>query len=135
MSISLKKYLKLKYSQERVNILAITNIILLILLFFIFLFPFSVQSDIDVFFPRIITSDVIGEDNLIITITAENVIYLNKELATLKELSQELVKNKGHSVLIKAEHRTSLGRIVEVWDICRSLGIEKINLATKQEGQ
>ena len=133
--MNFKKYLKLNYSAEHINLLAMINLALLIVMFFMFLFPFTNQSGIDVLFPRTITSDIIKQENIIITITEENLIYLKEKIITLKELQKELSKNpdKNLSVLIKAEHRTSLGRIVEVWDLCRTLGIEKINLATKQE--
>jgi biopolymer transport protein ExbD len=135
--MNFKKYLKLTYSTEHISLLALINVILLIVIFFMFLFPFTVQSGIDIFFPRVITSDMIKQENFIITITGENLVYLNGQITTLKELHQKLSKyqNKDRSVLIKAEHRTSLGRIVDVWDLCRNSGIEKINLATKQEDQ
>jgi biopolymer transport protein ExbD len=35
--------------------------------------------------------------------------------------------------LIKADKRASLGRVVEVWDMARDLGITQINIATNQE--
>ena len=35
------------------------------------------------------------------------------------------------SLFIKADRRASVGRIVEVWDLARDLGIPKINIATE----
>jgi len=35
--------------------------------------------------------------------------------------------------MIKADRRSSMGRIVDIWDLCRQLGIEKINIATTRE--
>ena len=84
--------------------------------------------------PRTITSDVMKEKNLVITISGEDIIYFNNKIFTVKELPSELHKYipASPSILIKTDRRASVGRIVDVWDICRTLGIEKINIAANQ---
>ncbi|HPN56328.1 MAG TPA: biopolymer transporter ExbD, partial [Candidatus Omnitrophota bacterium] len=71
----------------------------------------------------------------IIIISSENVIYHNDAVLTLEELNQRLQDLRGRDipVLIKADRRASLGRMVDVWDICRKYGIERINIATTQD--
>ena len=105
------------------------------LIFFILSSSLASQSGINVKLPKAITSDTIKEENLTITVTSENVIYLDNKIITFKELRRELGKNvkKNRPVLIKADRRSSLGRIVDVWDLCRELGIERINIAADQE--
>jgi len=49
----------------------------------------------------------------------------------LKQLLQK-EKERTKGVLIKADKRASLGRIIQVWDICREMGIQKLNIATLQ---
>ncbi|MCH7773641.1 MAG: biopolymer transporter ExbD [Bacteroidetes bacterium] len=53
----------------------------------------------------------------------------------MKELKRRLSQPniKDHPLLIKADRRASVGRIVDIWDLCRNLGIERINIATNQE--
>jgi biopolymer transport protein ExbD len=96
---------------------------------------FVFQSGITVKLPKAVTSEVIKEENLIITITSENVLYINDKVSTMKTLRQELQKkeNKERLILIKADRRASLGRIIDIWDLCRELGIERVNIATNQE--
>ena len=36
-------------------------------------------------------------------------------------------------VMIKADRRASMGRIVDIWDLCRELNIERINIATNHD--
>ncbi len=62
-------------------------------------------------------------------------MYLNNKVVTAKELKQELGNpvHKDRPILIKADRRASMGRIVDVWDLCRQLGIERINIATNRE--
>ncbi|NQT94941.1 MAG: biopolymer transporter ExbD, partial [Candidatus Omnitrophica bacterium] len=55
-----------------------------------------------------------------------------QKLVTLKELSSILkrIASARLPVLIKADKKTSLGRIVLVWDICRQEGVSRVNIAT-----
>lgn len=96
---------------------------------------FVFQSGIKVRLPKAITSEVIKEENLIITLTSENVLYINSRVSTMKDLKEELAKkeNKERLILIKADRRSSLGRVIDIWDLCRELGIERVNIATNQE--
>ncbi len=95
---------------------------------------FTFQSGITVKLPKAVTSDLIKEDNFIITITSENVIYANSKVISFNELQKELGKRdyKKRPILIQADRRASVGRIVDVWDLCRNLGIERISIATNQ---
>jgi biopolymer transport protein ExbD len=40
---------------------------------------------------------------------------------------------RNQSILIKADKRALLGRVVEIWDTARDLGINQINIATNQD--
>lgn len=129
-----KRHFKLEYGLEPINMAPLIDVIFQLLIFFMLTSSFTFQSGINVKLPKAITSDVIQEENLIITVTGENVIYLNNKVITVNELRRELQKpaHKSHPILIKADRRSSLGRIVDVWDLCRELGIERVNIATDQ---
>jgi len=126
---------KLQYGIHPINIVPAINVIFLLLIFFILTSPLTFQSGITVRLPKTVTSDIIKDENLVVTITGENVIYLNGALVTVKELQAKLSKqnNQKLSVLIKADRRASVGRIVDVWNLCRILSIERINIATNQD--
>lgn len=67
-----------------------------------------------------------------IAITSEDVIYFHNKVVTELELKQ-LLKNpalKKQPILIKADRRSSLARIIDVWNVCRELGLDRVNLAT-----
>ncbi len=131
-----KRYSRKLVLLEQINLTPLIDVILLLLIFFILSASLSSQSGINVKLPKAITSDAIKDENLIITITSENIIYFNNKIFTVKELRKELSSpgNKTRPLLIKADRRSSMGRIVDVWDLCRELGIEKINIATDQDG-
>jgi len=130
-----KRHTKLEHGLKQIDIAPLIDVIFQLLIFFMLSSSFTFQSGINVKLPKAVTSDVIKEENIMVTITSENVIYLNGVISTLKELKKELsaLKEKNIPLLIKSDRRASVGRIVDVWDLCRNLGIEKINIATNEK--
>ncbi len=130
-----KRHSKLEHGLKQIDIAPLIDVIFQLLIFFMLSSSFTFQSGINVRLPKAITSDIIKEENFVITITSENIIYLNGIISTMKEIKKELSKpsNKNRTILIKSDRRASMGRIVDIWDLCRNLGIEKINIATNQK--
>lgn len=130
-----KRHAKLEHGLRQIDIAPLIDIVFLLLIFFMLSTSFTLQSGINVKLPKAVTSDILKDENVIITITRENVIYLNGRIITLKELEADLAKfgSPKRPLLIKSDRRASVGRVVDVWDLCRSLGIERINIATNQE--
>ena len=130
-----KRHTKLEHGLGQLDIAPLIDVIFQLLIFFMLSSSFTFQSGINVKLPKAVTSDIIKEENLVVTITSENILYLNGTVTTLKELKQRLSQPniKDHPLLIKADRRASVGRIVDIWDLCRNLGIEQINIATNQE--
>ena len=130
-----KRHTTLEYGLKQIDIAPLIDVVFLLLIFFMLSSSFTFQSGINVKLPKAVTSDVIQEENFVITITSENIIYLNNTILTLDELNRKLASPAAKNtltVLIKADRRASMGRIVDIWDLCRNLGIERINIATNQ---
>ena len=127
-----RRHVKLEKALRTIDIAPLIDVVFLLLIFFMLTSSFIFQPGIKVNLPRAITSDMLSEENAMITITAENLIYYNQRLVTIKELSSTLKKvaSARLPVLIKSDRKTSLGRIVEVWDICRQEGVSQVNIAT-----
>lgn len=130
-----KRHLKNEKGLQQIDIAPLVDVIFQLLIFFMLSSSFTFQSGINVRLPKAVTSDVIKEENLIVTVTSENIIYLNDKIVTIKELKKDLeqFRDSKRPLLIKADRRASMGRIVDVWDLCRNLGLEKLNIATNQE--
>lgn len=130
-----KRYNKLEHGLRQIDIAPMIDCVFLLLIFFMLTSSFTFQSGINVKLPKAVTSDVIKEENVIVTVTRENVIYFNGAVITLKELSKKLegFDYKKQPLLIRADRRASVGRVVDVWDLCRNLGIERIHIATNQD--
>ena len=130
-----KRHTKIEHGLGQIDIAPLIDVIFQLLIFFMLSSSFTFQSGISVKLPKAVTSDIIKEENLIVTITSENIIYLSGTVITLKELEQRLSNPdiKDRALLIKADRRASVGRIVDIWDLCRNLDIKRINIATNQE--
>ncbi len=105
-----------------------------LLLFFMLTSSFILMPGIRINLPKALTSEAIPEKGVVVTVTEENLIYLNERAVTLADLASRLEQAaaKHQSLLIRADRRASLGKVVEVWDLCRDIGITQVNIATTQ---
>lgn len=115
-----------------IDLTPLVNIFFLLFIFFVFTSSFIFQPGIKVNLPKAVTSEVIQQENVVMIITRDDKIYLNEREISRDELisNLRLIAKEKASLLIKADSRASLGRIVEVWDMCRSEGVFQINIAT-----
>lgn len=117
------------------DIAPLIDVIFLLLVFFMLTSSFIFQPGIKINLPKALTSEVIQRENLIIIITGDGSLYINERLIDQEELSSRLkiAAKELKPILIKADRTSPLGRVVEVWDLCRKEGIQKINIATTQK--
>ncbi|MDD5566202.1 MAG: biopolymer transporter ExbD [Candidatus Omnitrophica bacterium] len=130
-----KRHMELEHGLRQIDIAPLIDMIFQLLIFFMLTSSFIMQPGIKVNLPEAVTSEVVKYENLEVIVSGENVLYINGKVVTTKELKSmltQLAKRK-QGILIKADKRSSLGRVVEVWDLCRDLGIAQINIATNQE--
>lgn len=130
-----KGRMELEHGLRQIDIAPLIDIVFQLLIFFMLTSTFVVQPGIKINLPKAVTSEVIRFENIEILVTSESVTYLNGKVVTMQELKklfQQAVK-KNQTILIKADKRASLGKIVEIWDLARDSGVIQINIATNQE--
>ncbi len=130
-----KRHMELEHGLKQIDIAPLIDMIFQLLIFFMLTSSFIMQPGIKVNLPKAVTSEVVKYENIEVVVSGENVIYLNGKVLTLQELKELLkqIAKRQNPILIKADKRASLGRVVEIWDMCRDLGISQINIATNQE--
>ena len=128
--LNFRKGLKLS-SGFTIDLIPLVNVLFLAGMFYLLSFHFTRPAPISVKLPRAVTSDII-QDKVTIVITGENIIYYDGKVTTLRELRSVLLRpeNRDRPVFIKADKRASVGRIVDVWDLSRGLGIRRVDVAT-----
>ena len=129
--MKLRRRAKIEKALTSMDFAPLIDVVFLLLIFFMLTSSYIFQPGIRVNLPRAITSEALSEKNIVITITAENLIYVDGKLVTISELSSRLkdVSDLRRSILIKADEKASLGRVVKIWDICRQSGISRVNIA------
>jgi biopolymer transport protein ExbD len=129
-----KRHMELEHGLKQIDIAPLIDMVFQLLIFFMLTSSFVIQPGIRVNLPKAVTSEVVKYENIEVVISAENVTYFNGNVVTSTELKNLLnqVSKRKQAILIKADKRASLGRVVEIWDTCRDLGIAQINIATNQ---
>ena len=119
-------------AKGQIDIAPLVDMVFLLLIFFMLTSNFILQPGIQVRLPRAVTSEVIQSENIVISITAQDLVYLDREPVEIGVLTEKLKQaaQEGSDLLIKADVGASVGRIVEIWDLCRSVGIPRVNIAT-----
>lgn len=127
--------MELEHGLKQIDIAPLIDIIFQLLIFFMLTSSFIMQPGIKVKLPKAVTSEVVKYENIEILVTSENVVYMNGKLVTMQELKSVFTQaaKRNQTILIKSDRRASLGRVVEIWDMARDLGITQINIATNQE--
>lgn len=130
-----KRHIELEHGLKSIDITPLIDMVFQLLIFFMLTSNFVVQSGLRVNLPKAATGELSQEQGLIITVSRENMLFLDKKVINNKELKSALLKARKNrmSVLIMADQRSSLGRVVEVWDMARDLGVEQVNIATDRE--
>jgi len=124
-----------QFEKGYLDIAPLIDCIFLLLIFFLLTSNFIFQSGIKIDLPKAVTSQVVQENTLVITVTSDNRFYLNESPITFVELKSKLrhAADKKRPILIKADRDVELGRVVSIWDFCRDIGVRQINIATNQE--
>jgi biopolymer transport protein ExbD len=130
-----RRHMELEHGLKSIDIAPLIDIVFQLLIFFMLTSSFIIQPGIKVNLPKAVTSEVVKFDNVEIVISGENVAYVNGKVTTAQEMDLLLKQaaKRNQSVLIKSDKRTSLGKVVEVWDMCRDAGVSQINIATNQK--
>lgn len=130
-----KRNPELRYGLKSIYVAPLVNVMLLFLMFFMIVSSFAPQSGAKVNLPKALTSDILEEDSLIISIFADNQMYVNGRRYTFAELKVLLKRFAagGKTVLIKSDQKSSFGKVAEVWDACSKLGISRVRIAAYPE--
>jgi biopolymer transport protein ExbD len=123
---------RVKMEKGLVDLTPLINVFFLLFIFFMFTSSFIFQPGIRVNLPKAVTSEVIQAEKFVIAITKDDRLYLNDREISGEELvsSLRMISKQKAPLLIKADARSSLGKIVEIWDSCRREGVSQINIAT-----
>jgi len=119
----------------RLDATPMADTVFLLLIFFMLSTSFVVQPGIQVRLPKAVTSEIQLKKDLILTITAENILFLNEEVITLDKLGEALqaafAQRKDRILIIKADQEVRHGMVVQAMDIAKLSGADRLAIATE----
>lgn len=130
-----KRRIELEHGLRQIDIAPLVDVMFQLLIFFMLTSAFVMPAGIRINLPKAVTSSMIKSQILEIAVSPENVIYIEDNVVSLPELRLILkeLAARDQPLLIKADRRAQLGRVVQIWDMCRELGLSQVNIATTPE--
>jgi biopolymer transport protein ExbD len=125
---------RVRIEKGMVDLTPLVNVFFLLLIFFMFTSSFIFQPGIRVNLPKAVTSEVVQEEGVVLVVTKLDKVFLGDREMSDDEIASKLriAARDRSSLLLKADSSASLGRVVEVWDMCRREGVSQINIATNK---
>jgi len=108
------------------------NFVLMVVILIMSTTIFARPSGVQMGFPSFKEGVYSSGQGVAITITSENVIYIDGRVVTLNELRRFLVQGdfRRDSLMIKADRRASMGRVADILDLCRGIVGASVNVST-----
>ncbi len=118
-----------------INVTPFVDVMLVLLIIFMVTAPMMIEG-VNVSLPEATSESLPAEqDQLIITIDKNNLIYINEYQVTLDFLQEKLIKildgRVGQEVYLKADKNISYGMVVRVMSEIKGAGIEKLGMVTE----
>jgi len=121
-------------SLSEINIIPLVDVTLVLLLIFMLTAPMMYRG-IDVNLPKTSSRPTAVEERMVLTLTKDQVVYLNDRpvpLAGLDAQLRDIFKNRTDKTLyLKADQTLAYGFVVETMDRVRRAGVEKLGMVTE----
>ena len=117
-----------------INVTSLVDVMMTLLIIFIIVAPMMEQG-IDITLPTAEPKRIDVAEVLTISVAENERVYLEGQRVTLDELAERLANvhaaREDVAVLIKADTDLKYGKVVEVLDTVRGVGITRLAMATK----
>ena len=123
-----------KGAMSEINVVPLVDVILVLLLIFMVAAP-MLQMGIDVNLPRVTARTVdVGEEKLVLTINADQEIYINRYKASLVDLNAKLesifAARIDREIFMRADETVPYGFVVQVMSEVRKAGVDRLGMIT-----
>ena len=114
---------------------SLTDVVLQLLIFFLLSSTFVIQSGIKVRLPKAEAAETGNKSQIVVTLTDRGGLFLNNEEVAKANLRAQLIpllrQSKDQLVVINADKSVSLQSTVEIMDIAKASGADKLLIATQ----
>ena len=121
-----------------INMIPLIDVSLILLIIFMVITPFLVQSQILVNLPKASAGDKTADEEVLkVQIAANGDIAVDGRRVKLQQLDKELMlrfsKSYKKTVMVEADRSVAVEKVVAVLDSAKKLGAGKIGIAVKPE--
>lgn len=117
-----------------INITNLVDVTMTLLIIFIMVAP-MIEQGVDITLPSAEPQRIDVADVMTVSVAANGRVYLEGQRVSMDELKERLsnihTARPDVPVLLKADEALNYGRVVEVLDVVRGVGISRLALATK----
>jgi biopolymer transport protein ExbD len=132
--------MKFKMQNQPLSIFSyssLTDIVMLLLIFFLLTSQFVIQTGVKVKLPGSKTNEQTDPSRLIVTLTSGGGVFLGNEETAIDQLPIKLSTLKGTSVednlIIRADKTVPVDLVIKVIDAAKTTGIDKFTIETERE--
>ena len=128
-----KRRLQTRGLMGEINMVPFIDITLILLIIFMVMTPFIVQSQLNVDLPSAKAVNTVSEDNLIkVEILKDGQINVQSRQTNLSRLEEELILHLGKAqektILVQADKTVPIEKVVQVFDIAKKLGAARLGI-------
>ena len=120
-----------------IDITPMLDIVFIMLIFFIVTTTFIKETGVEVNRPNASTAVADERGNILIAITENNEIYIDKSLSDLRAVRANVERLKAEnpegSVIIQADQNSKTGLLVETMDQVRLAGVQNVSIAAEKD--
>ncbi len=122
---------------RELNLVPLIDVLLVVLFFYMIISP-MMSRGLDVNLPKSEANTVKPEDRIVLTVTRAQEVFVEKErvdVARLKDVLGSIRKSKPQiNVYLRADRDAPYGAIVQVMDIVKRAGIDRLGMVTEAAG-
>ncbi len=118
---------------------SLTDIVMLLLIFFLLTSAFIIQTGVKVKLPSSKMNEQATPSRLIVTLTAGGAVYLGNDEVALDQLGAKFNQIKTsatqneNNLVIRADKSVSVDLLIKVIDAAKGAGVEKFTIETQKE--
>ena len=118
------------------NFSSLTDIVMLLLIFFLITSQFVIQTGVKVKLPGAKNNEQTVQTKMVVTITERNQLYLGSKEITIDRLAGSLEEIKKttpeNNLIIRADKSVKIDLMIKVIDAAKGIGIDKFTIETEK---
>jgi biopolymer transport protein TolR len=122
-----------RYMSE-INVVPLVDVVLVLLVIFMVTAPLLYRG-LDINLPRTTTNTIAPEERVVLTVTKQREIFLDKEAVSMDHLASALealkIRAPQASLYLRADRQVPYGVVVGVMDTVKRVGIERLGMVTE----